>query len=831
MSQPVMPALAAFTISMTAIPAFAGTIDPALQVELEARPYALHNVLVSMVEQVDLVALESRFNAERAPLAIRHQETIESLQGLASFSQASLLQDLSAMTADTAPRMRQVAAIESYWLRNLVRVEATSDVIFEIAARSDVLDVHLNAPIELVQPFEGEPDNGSMGLGGVEPGVAGIQAPAAWAMGYDGTGALVAIVDTGADGNHESLASRWRGLDPAYAGNPQWAFDDPFQDPPDEDFPTDSGDHGTHCLGSIVGGAPGDSIGVAPGAEWIAGATIDQGGNIAQTLADAIETFEWVVDPDGDPSTMFDVPDVCSNSWGVTDFHGVEPCDNQLWSFIDAMETAGVVVVFAAGNEGPSGNTIRRPADRNTTAFTTLAVGAVDGNSGTEFEMASFSSRGPVYCNPFGTGGVKPDISAPGLQVRSANANGGYAEKSGTSMACPHIAGVVALMRGANPELPVQELKQIMFDTATDRGDPGKDNDYGWGVVNALLSVEGALESVSVQVELLTPIPELTDPFAGFPLELAVTNGDDIHDPSTVRMLANGVPYPMTATQPGRYAGTVPGLGCGSEVEVAFEVGVFGSIDVVRYPSSGGFVTTQWSDIMDVVLDSGDAATGWQVSGDAEDGQWEQGTPIPSATCDRGNPGQDADGTNGCWLTGNDPDSCDSDVDSGNTVLTSPAFDLSLEGSVLSYARWLDNTYGINPGTDTLLVEWSTDGSSWSTLETFGPANAGGGWLRPEFVVGQDLPASSTMQLRFTVGDDDDLPSVVEAGIDDIRVVRYVCDDPTIEGDVNGDGVVNFDDLIGMLAEWGACSGCSSDIDGNGQVDFNDLLTLLGNWS
>ncbi|MED5323025.1 MAG: S8 family serine peptidase, partial [Planctomycetota bacterium] len=761
MSQPVMPALAAFTISMTAIPAFAGTIDPALQVELEARPYALHNVLVSMVEQVDLVALESRFNAERAPLAIRHQETIESLQGLASFSQASLLQDLSAMTADTAPRMRQVAAIESYWLRNLVRVEATSDVIFEIAARSDVLEVHLNAPIELVQPFEGEPDSGSMGLGGVEPGVAEIQAPAAWAMGYDGTGALVAIVDTGADGNHESLASRWRGLDPAYAGNPQWAFDDPFQDPPDEDFPTDSGDHGTHCLGSIVGGAPGDSIGVAPGAEWIAGATIDQGGGIDQTLADAIETFEWVVDPDGDPSTMFDVPDVCSNSWGVTGFHGVPDCDNQLWSFIDAMETTGVVVVFAAGNEGPSSSTIRRPADRNTTAFTTLAVGAVDGNSGIDFPMASFSSRGPVYCNPFGQSGVKPDISAPGLEVRSANANGGYTEKSGTSMACPHIAGVVALMRGANPELPVQELKQIMFDTATDRGAPGKDNDYGWGVVNALLSVEGALETVSVQVELLTPIPELTDPFAGYPVVLSISDGDDIHDPSAVRMLANGASYPMTATQPGRYAGTVPGLGCGSEVQVAFEVGVFGSGDVVRYPSAGGFVTTQWSDVVAVVLDSGDTTNGWQVSGNATDGQWEQGAPIPSSVCSRGNPGQDADGTEGCWLTDNDSaNACNSDVDSGNTVLTSPAFDLSLEGSVLSYARWLDNTVGSNPGTDALLVEWSTDGSSWNTLETFGPANAGGGWLRPEFVVGQDLPASSSMQLRFTVGDDDVVPSV-----------------------------------------------------------------------
>ena len=88
------------------------------------------------------------------------------------------------------------------------------------------------------------------------------------------------------------------------------------------------------------------------------------------------------------------------------------------------------------------------------------------------------------------------------------------------------------------------------------------------------------------------------------------------------------------------------------------------------------------------------------------------------------------------------------------------------------------------------------------------------------------------MQLRFTVGDDDALPGVVEAGIDDIRVVGVtVCDDPTIQGDINSDGVVNFDDLIGMLADWGACSGCPSDIDSNGQVGFSDLLTLLGNWN
>ena len=94
MNQSVAPAVAALTLSLTSVPALAGTIDPALQAELQARPYDLHNVLVSMVDQVDLVALESRFDAEQAPLAVRHQETIEALQGLATFSQASLLADL-----------------------------------------------------------------------------------------------------------------------------------------------------------------------------------------------------------------------------------------------------------------------------------------------------------------------------------------------------------------------------------------------------------------------------------------------------------------------------------------------------------------------------------------------------------------------------------------------------------------------------------------------------------------------------------------------------------------------------------------------------------------
>ena len=78
------------------------------------------------------------------------------------------------------------------------------------------------------------------------------------------------------------------------------------------------GYHGTHTMGTICGGVPGDQVGVAPGAYWIAAGSIDRGGGLDETIADAIESFQWSVDPDGNPGTIWDVPAVSSNSWGAT---------------------------------------------------------------------------------------------------------------------------------------------------------------------------------------------------------------------------------------------------------------------------------------------------------------------------------------------------------------------------------------------------------------------------------------------------------------------------------------------------------------------------------
>jgi bacillopeptidase F len=240
-------------------------------------------------------------------------------------------------------------------------------------------------------------------------------------------------------------------------------------------------------MGTITGMSPttGDTVGVAFGAEWICAATIDhpQGGGIEGTITLALQSFEWALDPDGDPGTVDDMPDVISNSWGIP--HAYRPeCDETYYAAIDNCEAAGEVVVFAAGNEDTDG--LRSPAARAETIYTTFSVAALDVSDPQNPSVAYFSSRGPSHCTTDPILQIKPDISAPGVNIYSSVPGGGYEDGwSGTSMACPHIAGVVALMRSANPELDVTTIKQIIFDTATDIDAPGDDNNTGMGMINA----------------------------------------------------------------------------------------------------------------------------------------------------------------------------------------------------------------------------------------------------------------------------------------------------------------------------------------------------------
>ncbi|MCP4633377.1 MAG: S8 family serine peptidase [candidate division Zixibacteria bacterium] len=464
----------------------AGDIDPNLESVLNSSSADENiSVLVYLDDRVDLKAISEQIDIQKATLRYRHEIVVRALQEKAEQSQSEIIAYLSDLKEEN-----KIDDFHSYWIANAVRVDAPANEIRNIANHPNVEKVYFNYEIELIEPVDVTYDTRN-DITSIEIGVEAVRAPEVWELGFDGSGVLVANMDTGVEGDHPALVDNWAGVaDPRYEGHPEWAWYDPYNN--QNDFPYDDGGHGTHTMGSVCGASPttGDTVGVAPGAYWMASAPIDRGGGIPRTVSDAILSFEWMTDPDGDPTTNWDVPAVCSNSWGVTTGHGYPPCDETFWSYLDACEAAGTVILFSAGNEGFSG--LRRPSDRATDDYRTCAVAAVDANN-SNWPIASFSSRGPTNCTPDGSAAIKPDIAAPGVNVRSSYPGGVYTSMSGTSMASPHVNGVVALMRDANPNLSVELIKQIIYDTAYDLGDPDEDNDYGWGMIDAYEAVQVAL--------------------------------------------------------------------------------------------------------------------------------------------------------------------------------------------------------------------------------------------------------------------------------------------------------------------------------------------------
>ena len=350
------------------------------------------------------------------------------------------------------------------------------EVIENIAARPEVEVVEENYPITLVDPVSVE--KASSGAVEKERCFSAIGAQEAWKMGYTGKGRLVCSFDTGVDGHHPALSSSWR-------GNNGGSLSACWYDPLVSDYPKDDKGHGSHTMGVMVGITDNDTIGVAFGAQWIAAAVIDRGRTISETIADILFAFQWAVDPDGDPNTTDDVPDVINNSWGIPPGYN-SACDQTFWNAIDNVENAGVVVIFAAGNEGPNPSTLRTPADRISSPTNSFSVGAVDAQS-YGYPVANFSSRGPSACD---NQTIKPEVTAPGMRIYSCYKNGEYRLMSGTSMAAPFVSGAVAILRQYNPEATAQQIKQALLESCTDLGPEGEDNSYGRGIINIKRALE-----------------------------------------------------------------------------------------------------------------------------------------------------------------------------------------------------------------------------------------------------------------------------------------------------------------------------------------------------
>ncbi len=349
--------------------------------------------------------------------------------------------------------------LHRFWLVNAVSGRASAGEIRRLAASPGVRAVELDAPERLAALSPASPSGDAANWA-----VAAVGAPAAWALGATGAGQLVGSIDTGVDPTTPDLAGKVAAWHDFVGGQPA---------------PYDDSGHGTFTIGEMVGSAGSDS-GVAPGARAVVAKAFDAQGNAAPSAL--LAAAQWMTDPDGNPATA-DYPTVINNSWA-------SPDANETWfrPLVQNWLALGIVPVFAAGNFGPGPGSVASPASYPEV----VAVGAIDARG----SVADFSGRGPVvWQNRDGNGPAagtvlaKPDLVAPGVQV-PGDVGADSLLGSGTSMAAPYVAGIVALMRQVSPGLPAGQVADILRQSAQDLGPAGPDPDYGYGLVNASAAVQ-----------------------------------------------------------------------------------------------------------------------------------------------------------------------------------------------------------------------------------------------------------------------------------------------------------------------------------------------------
>ena len=463
-------------------------------------------------KQVDcLIYLQKQghFRELSGSKSTKGRKVFDTLRDLASDSQSDLVQYLQSRDK----------SYKSYFIVNAISTRLDLESVEFMAKQPQIQYISLDQPVLSTFP-EVFPESGHSRNATPEWGLQVIRADSVWALGITGENAVIGGQDTGYDWMHPALKNRYRGYisDTEFDHNYNWhdaiheisplhndSIVDPSNNPCglDVSYPCDDGSHGTHTMGTMVGLDGDNIIGVAPGARWIGVRNMERGWGKPSTY---LEGFEWFLAPtdlsgnNPDPSKS---PHVINNSWSCP---VIEGCDSTNWSFMDIainnLRSAGVVIVVSAGNNGNNCGRINAPPSMLEGSFAVAATQLVDTVDG-EFidDIAGYSSWGPVTVdNSFR---LKPDISAPGSRVRSS-VPGGYATSSGTSMAGPHVAGVVALMISANPSLAgeVETIEEIIQLTAKPMTRDFQCGDYnaseipnfvfGYGRIDALEAVLAA---------------------------------------------------------------------------------------------------------------------------------------------------------------------------------------------------------------------------------------------------------------------------------------------------------------------------------------------------
>ena len=443
--------------------------------------------------------------------AARGTLVVDRLRQTAARTQADLLADLTA---------KGVVA-ESFWAANAVLVRggdaASLDVVRE---HGEVRAVYVAENVALPVPTTTDGTAAD-----VEWGVAAVKAPRVWdSYGTRGEGVVVGSIDSGAQFDHPALVGSYRGNlgDGRFDHNHNW-YDPANACGSPSVKPCDNTGHGTHTIGTIAGdGGPGNRIGVAPGVRWISAKGCETSSCSYVSLAAAMQWMLAPTDLNGQNPRPDLRPHVVSNSWGGA----AVPV---LHEILKAWVAAGVVPVFSAGNDYYC-NVVGAPA----VYPESIAVAAHDSAG----RIAAFSSRGPAFDD---YDRIKPDVAAPGVNVRSAWPGGGYEVANGTSMATPHVTGAIALALSAAPALTgdVEQVRQLVEGTARpvdDRSCDGQADDnnvYGHGLLDAEAMVAAAPRGAAATVtgtvsdETGAPVPGATVEVANGTFTRQTTTGAD----------------------------------------------------------------------------------------------------------------------------------------------------------------------------------------------------------------------------------------------------------------------------------------------------------------
>ncbi|MEU4267409.1 S8 family serine peptidase [Streptomyces sp. NPDC026092] len=456
-------------------------VDPGVTATVDSGRDA--TFFVVLADRADLSGARKQRGHEKKAAA-----AFASLRAGAARSQSSLTRYLD----------RAKVGYEAYWIANAVKVTGGKDLVEKLAARPDVASIRQERHYALDTVAQGAVTAEAAVT--AEWGVKDIKADQVWER-YDnrGEGIVVANIDSGVQYDHPDLKGNYRGN----LGDGTFSHDYNWYDPTGQctgGAPCDNNGHGTHTMGTIAGAG---GVGVAPGATWIAAKGCE-----ARSCSDSslLKSGQWILAPtdrNGENPRPDLAPDIVNNSWGGgnTTFYQ---------DIIESWNAAGIFEAFAAGNAG-----------NGTTCSTTEApgaqapaygVGAYDVNG----KIAAFSGFGPSRVD----GSMKPNISAPGVDVRSTWPGSGYRAISGTSMATPHVAGAVALLWSSAPSLigNIDATRAALNTTARDvddthcGGTAGANNVWGEGKLDILAAVDRAPHSAA------TVTGTVTDRATGAPL-------------------------------------------------------------------------------------------------------------------------------------------------------------------------------------------------------------------------------------------------------------------------------------------------------------------------